>query len=119
MEQELSLDRHEGEDKHAVVRRIVPGKLVYVVLLDVRADADELSPYPIKLDQVVIRKPDGSCSPYRGEPLSELGLEVGKTVTVWGADHPETLVVDSGGPAATFRNAFSHVASRAAEYFKR
>jgi hypothetical protein len=117
MAKELNVDK--GEDKHAVVRRIVPGKLVYVDLLDANADTHELSPYPIKLDQVVIRKRDGSCSPYRGEPLSELGLEVGKTVTIWGADHPETLVVDCGEPTTIFRNPLSQVASRAAEYFKR
>lgn len=35
MSKELNLDK--GEDKHAVVRRIVPGKLVYVDLLDANA----------------------------------------------------------------------------------
>ena len=44
MAKELNVDK--GEDKHAVVRRIVPGKLVYVDLLDANADTHELSPYP-------------------------------------------------------------------------
>jgi hypothetical protein len=104
----------KGKDEMAVVRRIVPGKLVYV----------ETKPekiYALKLDKLVIRKRDGSCYPYRGEPLSELGVNVGRKVVVWGFDHddtPPTLVIDADG-STTIGSALSQVAAKAVEYFKR
>lgn len=105
-----------GKDKVAFVRRIVPGKLVYV----------ETRPehvYALKLNQVVIRERDGFCRPYRGEPLSDLGLDAGRKVVVWGLDSPSdsappTLVVDKN-ISATFSSTFSHLADKAAEIFKR
>jgi hypothetical protein len=86
-----------GIDEDAVVERVVPGKLVYV-----RTTSD--SPpktFGFKLDQLVIRKADGSCRPYRGEPLSDWGLSSGSKVVVWGIKHggvKPALVVDADRP---------------------
>jgi hypothetical protein len=57
--------------------------------------------YGFKLNQLVIRKRDGSCLPYRGEPLPELGLDKGRKVVVWGIKHPDAepaLVIDVDRP---------------------
>jgi hypothetical protein len=81
----------EGKDQVAVVQRVVPGKLVYV----------ELSPeevYAVRLNTILIRNGDGSYTHYRGEPLSDLGLDSGRRVVVW-TDKPglapRNLVVQS------------------------
>jgi hypothetical protein len=81
----------EGKDRIGVVRRVVPGQLVYV----------ELAPeetYAVKLDSIIIRKSDGSYEHYRGEPLSELGLDTGRRVVVWTDNSgaaPRNLVVQA------------------------
>jgi hypothetical protein len=83
-----------GKDETAVVERVVPGRLVYVTTKNDSHD----EAYGFKLDQLVIRKADGSCRPYRGEPLSELGVTSGRTVVVWGIKYPDvepTLVIDA------------------------
>jgi hypothetical protein len=101
-----------GKDRTALVRRVVPGKLVYV----------ELRPeevYAMKLDNIVIRKSDGSYDHYRGEPLSTLGLDSGKTVTVWTDSEgtaPRSLVVDASSGS---RSIIGSTISNVAEYFKR
>ncbi len=85
-----------GKDEVAVVQRVVPGRLVYV---STHKDSDHL--FGFKLDQLVIRKADGSCRPYRGEPLSELGLASGRKVVVWGIEHSDVkpaLVIDADRP---------------------
>ena len=86
-----------GLDEAAVVERVVPGKLVYVT-----ADHEgSANTYSFKLDQLVLRKADGSCRPYRGEPLSELGVAHGRKVIVWGINHTNvspTLVIDTDRP---------------------
>jgi hypothetical protein len=83
-------------DEKAVVERVVPGKLVYVSTSATPSDT-----YGFKLDQVVIRKADGSCRPYRGEPFADLGLDSGRIVVVWGLQHRDvkpTLVLDADSP---------------------
>jgi hypothetical protein len=90
----------EGRDQVAVVQRVVPGKLVYV----------ELAPeevYAVRLDTILIRQGDGSYAHYRGEPLSELGLDSGRKVVVW-TDRPgvapRNLIVQSTpAPRSLFR----------------
>jgi hypothetical protein len=96
-----------GKDEAAVIERVVPGRLVYVRTTG-EAPTDT---YGFKLDQVVIRKADGSCRPYRGEPLADLGIESGRIVVVWGIRNRNvqpTLVIDADRPrqwdaSATFR----------------
>jgi hypothetical protein len=101
-----------GKDQTAFVRRVVPGQLVYV----------ELKPeevYAIKLNNILIRKSDGSYKHYRGEPLSELGLNSGRKVVVW-TDSPGTaprnLVVDA---TPISRSIFGNTLSSLSDYFKR
>jgi hypothetical protein len=82
-----------GMDEPAIIQRIVPGRLVYVT----KQNEDPAKMYIFKLDRLIIRKSDGSCRPYRGEPLSELGLRIGGKVVVWGIEHKNVspaLVVD-------------------------
>ena len=86
-----------GKDEVAVVQRVVPGRLVYV---STAKDSDHRI-IGFKLDQLVIRKADGSCRPYRGEPLSELGLSSGRKVVVWGIEQSNVkpaLVLDADRP---------------------
>jgi hypothetical protein len=91
MSNEISIQ--PGKDETAIVERVVPGRLVYVI-------TTSHSPgrrCGFKLDQLVIRKPDGSLRPYRGEPLSDLGVAKGRKVIVWGVDNSDvqpTLVID-------------------------
>jgi hypothetical protein len=86
-----------GKDEAAVVERVVPGKLVYV-----RVDeTPEKDVYGFRLDKLVLRKPDGSCRPYRGEPLADLGVVNGRKLFVWGLkghDVEPALVVDVDRP---------------------
>jgi hypothetical protein len=80
-----------GKDEAAVVERVVPGKLVYV------ATIEGSQRWGFKLDQLIIRSSDGSCRPYRGEPLAKLGVVAGRKVIVWGItyrDVPPALVID-------------------------
>jgi hypothetical protein len=101
-----------GKGQTALVRRVVPGKLVYVEL-----KPDEV--YAMKLDNIVIRKSDGSYDHYRGEPLAALGLDSGRTVTVWTDNEgmvPRNLVVDAN-PVS--RSIIESTISNVAEYFKR
>ncbi len=97
----------EKEDlRVALVRRVVPGKLVYVEM-----KPDEV--YAIKLDNILIRQADGSYDHYRGERLSALGLDSGKKVIVaTGKDGaaPKNLLVQ-----ASSRSIFGNFA----DYFKR
>ena len=84
------------------VQRVVPGKLVYVAPL-----SKPESTYVFKLDKVCVLHNDGSLTPYRGEPLSSVGLGIGKKVRVVGMDSPglpETLVVteEPAGARTTF-----------------
>jgi len=101
-----------GKKFSAKIRRIVPGKLVYV----------ETSPeevYAVKLDNILIQKSDGSLEHYRGEPLSTLGLDSGKSVMVWtDSDEmaPRNLVVESR-PAS--RSILGSTISNVTDYFKR
>ena len=86
-----------GTDQTALVRRVVPGQLVYVEM-----EPEEV--YAVKLNSIVIRQPDGSYVRYRGEPLSELGLDSGSRVIVWTdspGSPPRNLVVDAklGSPS--------------------
>ena len=67
---------HKGEI--AVVKRVVPGRLVYVA----KKDATDEDIFGFKLNQLTIREPDGSWRPYRGEPLSDLGIKIGRQVNV-------------------------------------
>jgi hypothetical protein len=80
-----------GKDQIAFVRRVVPGQLVYV-----ETKPEEV--YAVKLNNILIRQSDGSYVRYRGEPLSELGLNSGRRVVVWtdspGAA-PRNLVVEA------------------------
>jgi len=105
-----------GKDQTALVRRVVPGKLVYVEL-----KPDEV--YAIKLDNIVIRKSDGSYDHYRGEPLSTLGLDSGRTVTVWTDKEgivPRSLVVEeNSGSRSIIGSSIGATISNVAEYFKR
>lgn len=90
------LEIQPGKDEAAVVERIVPGRLVYV-----STQASTHDVYGFKLDQLVIRHADGSCQPYRGEPLAALGLSTGRKVVVWGVrnrDVKPTLVIDVDRP---------------------
>lgn len=101
-----------GKNRTALVRRVVPGKLVYV-----EVKPEEV--YAMKLDNIVIRKSDGSYDHYRGEPLSTLGLDSGRTVTVWTDSEgtaPRSLVVDENTSA---RSIIGSTISNVAEYFKR
>lgn len=98
-----------GKDQVALVRRVVPGKLVYV----------EMKPeevYAVKLDNILIRKSDGSYDHYRGEPLATLGLDSGKRVVVWtdrAGVAPKNLVVEAiPASRSIFGSTFSN-------YFKR
>ncbi|HUI96951.1 MAG TPA: hypothetical protein VLX44_14425 [Xanthobacteraceae bacterium] len=89
-----------GKDIGAIVERVVPGKLVYVRVADPAAARDL---YAFKLDKLVLRRADDSLQPYRGEPLSDLGVVPGRKVVTWGLDHPSaeavaTLVVDLDRP---------------------
>jgi len=96
MTEELYFDPEK--DEFAVVRRIVPGRLLYV-------ETEPDKTYAFKLDKVVIRKSDGFLQPYRGEPLADLGIKVGKRVTICGLDQDQsepTLVVDAGADTGTF-----------------
>jgi len=58
----------------AVVSRVVPGKMLYV-------ETKPSETCVFKLDQLEIRHADGSITPYRGEPLSEI-VNVGQQVFV-------------------------------------
>ncbi len=74
----------------------MPGKLVYVTTTN--DPPPEI--YGFKLNQLVIRRADGSCRPYRGEPLSDLGVNSGRKVVVWGIKHRDVkpaLVIDADG----------------------
>jgi hypothetical protein len=89
-----------GIDESAVIERVVPGKLVYVTTT---SDPSRGKPYTFvfKLDQLVIRKSDGSCRPYRGEPLSEWNIHRGAKVVVWGITNKTVkpaLVIDADRP---------------------
>jgi hypothetical protein len=91
------LNIEPGVDEDAVVERVVPGKLVYV------RTTGNSSPETLgfKLDQLIIRNPDGSCRPYRGEPLADWGLVSGSKVVVWGIKHSNVrpaLVIDVDRP---------------------
>jgi hypothetical protein len=86
-----------GIDENAVVERIVPGKLVYV--RTVGGSPPETLGF--KLDQLIIRNADGSCRPYRGEPLTDWGLVSGSKVVVWGIKHTDVrpaLVIEADRP---------------------
>jgi hypothetical protein len=102
----------DGKHVSAKIRRIVPGKLVYV-----ETNPEEV--YAIKLDNILIQKSDGLFEHYRGEPLSTLGLDSGKSVMVWTDSEgsaPRNLVVDAR-PAS--RSIFGSTFSNVTEYFKR
>jgi hypothetical protein len=89
------LEIQTGLDEDALVERVVPGRLVYVIKASESHDFLDC----FKLDQMVIRQPDGYCRPYRGESLSDLGLGKGSRVVirkVGAADTRPTLVVDAG-----------------------
>jgi hypothetical protein len=91
------LNFQPGLDETAVVERVVPGKLVYVTT----TNDPPAKIYGFKLNQLVIRKADGSCRPYRGEPLSDLGVDSGRKVVVWGIKHKDVkpaLVIDADRP---------------------
>ena len=102
----------QGKDYVALVRRVVPGKLVYI----------EMKPeevYAIKLDNILIRKSDGSYDHYRGEPLSTLGLDSGKTVVVRtdkDGSAPQNLLVEA---IPVSRSIFGSKFSSVTDYFKR
>jgi hypothetical protein len=99
-----------GKDEAAVVVRVVPGRLVYV---STHKDSDHHI-FGFKLDQLVIRKVDGSCRPYRGEPLSELGLSSGRKVVVWGIEHSDVkpaLVIDADRPKEFVRTIGSTIST--------
>jgi len=101
-----------GKNQTALVRRVVPGKLVYV-----EVKPEEV--YAMRLDNIVIRRSDGSYDHYRGEPLSTLGLDSGRTVTVWTDSEgtvPRSLVVDAN-PGS--RSIIGSTIANVAEYFKR
>ena len=81
----------KAPSKRARVLRVVAGKLVYV-------DAGGET-FAFKPDSIVIRHKDGSFSPYRGEPFSEIGLHPGSTVMVFRLsdfDPGEVLLVEEG-----------------------
>lgn len=64
--------------KVARVDRVVPGRLVYV---DTHPEAPvEASTCAFPLDKLIIMESNGVFHPYRGEPLSELGLKPGRRV---------------------------------------
>jgi hypothetical protein len=76
----------------AVVKRVVPGRLVYVT----KKGALDDSVFGFKLNHLIIREKDGSCRPYRGEPLSDLGIKSGSQVNIGETsdeDGEPTLVV--------------------------
>jgi len=111
-----TLNIKAGKDEFAIVRRIVPGRLVYV-------ETGPEKTYAFKLDKMVIRSSDGSVCRYRGEPLAELGIKVGKRVVVWGIDHGDaepTLVVDAAGTGSLSRlgNSGLDALSGAIDYFR-
>jgi hypothetical protein len=88
---------YPGKDETAVVERVVPGRLVYVATTNV----SHPQTIGFKLDQLVFRKADGTCQPYRGEPLSNLGIASGRKVIVWGIENQDvkpTLVIDIDSP---------------------
>jgi len=98
-----------GKDQIAYVRRVVPGQLVYV-------ETKPEETYAVKLNNIIIRQSDGSYVRYRGEPLSELGLNSGSKVVVWtdspGAA-PKNLVVEAR------RGSHSIFGSTLKKYFSR
>jgi hypothetical protein len=63
--------------------------------------APEQSSFAFKLDQLIIREPDGSFRPYRGEPLSDLGIKSGRLVNVGETeeDGEPTLVIEHEPPS--------------------
>jgi hypothetical protein len=83
--------------KNAIVRRIVPGRIVYV---STTADEAGENTYAFKLDRIIIKDENGGVRPYRGEPLSDLGVAVGKEVSVSGEISPQNhdlnLIVEPG-----------------------
>jgi hypothetical protein len=111
-------DVRQGQDEMAVVERVVPGRLVYVT---VKGDASTEQVFGFKLNQMVLRNADGSCRPYRGEPLSELGVTSGAPVVIWGLKHRDvepTLVIDTDRPksfsvtiGSSLSNAVTHTAA--------
>jgi hypothetical protein len=86
-----SFPLHKGEA--AVVDRVVPGRLVYVTR---EGAASYEASIGFKLNQLIIHEPDGSFRPYRGEPLSDLGVVNGRLVIVGATeeDGEPTLVVE-------------------------
>jgi hypothetical protein len=85
-----SFPLHKGET--AVVKRVVPGRLVYVA----KKGASDDSLFGFKLDHLIIRELDGSNRPYRGA-LSDLGITSGRYLTIGEKseeDGEPTLVVN-------------------------
>jgi len=78
------------------VQRIVPGRLVYV------STAQDQT-YAFTPNYVVIQKNDGSFRHYRGEPFSELGLDVGRPVMIFQPkpNRPEVFMLHSTSPSFT------------------
>jgi hypothetical protein len=83
----------KGEGEIAAVSRVVPGKLVYV---ETKHNDSERT-YAVKLNQILVRKPDGSFCNYRGEPLSQIGVSVGREVVIMSdPDQPYVLIAYKG-----------------------
>jgi hypothetical protein len=109
-----------GKDLDAVVERVVPGKLVYIRMMD-RASAKDV--YAFRLNKLVLRRADDSLQPYRGEPLSDLGVVPGRKLIVWGFDHPSaevvaTLVVDVDRPKEFAANIATTISTKLDKIFK-
>jgi hypothetical protein len=82
---------HEGR-----VERLVPGKLVYVSSVRSDRSSDTGQPagtYAFRPDKIVIEDRSGFLRRYRGEPFSEVGLGVGKTVLIISSGHEEALIL--------------------------
>jgi hypothetical protein len=101
------------------VQRVVPGRLLYVA-----SQSKPDSTYAFKLDKLCVLHSDGSLSPYRGEPLSSLGVSVGKTVRVVGMDSPnvpQALIVaeePTAGRLGLAGNSIGEFASRTRGFLK-
>lgn len=95
------------------IDRIVPGKLVYV-----HTQHEPVTTWVFKLDKVAFRKSDGTLCPYRGERMSELGLNTGSHGWLcYGErlDEPSRLIVDTS--KAGYRESLGELTSKTIGYF--
>jgi len=122
-------DEPEGvlKSQNCRVERVVPGRLLYV---DAPSETgSQSSTFAFPLDRVIVVESNGNAHPYRGEPLSDLGLKTGRKVRVvefkdadtgpWkDADAGPWLVVDSSSTAQKLTDAVTHITAKTIDLFK-